>query len=101
MFTYTKEQLKAWKAKYGADKIFEVKSGDKKAVLHKPTRHDLSFATAGSSQGKDPVKFTEVLLKQCWIDGDREILEDDEHFLGVMPVLQALSEVKEAEIKKL
>jgi len=99
MFTYTQEQLESWKKKYG--EVFEVVSGDKKAILHKPSRQDLSFAMAGSSQAKDSVKFSEILLKQCWIDGDPEIQTVDDYFLSVVPVLGALSEVKEAEIKKL
>jgi hypothetical protein len=99
MFTYTAEQLESWKKKHGD--VFEVVSGDKKCILHKPTRQDLSYAMAGSSQAKDSVKFSEILLKQCWIDGDKEIQTVDDYFFSVVPVLSALSEVKEAEIKKL
>lgn len=101
MFEYTKEQLEGWKKKYGDGCVFEVIVEDKRAVLHKPSRKDLTYATAGSSGGKDAMKFAEVLLRQCWIDGDREILDDDEYFLGAVPTLQALTEVKKAEIKKL
>ncbi len=101
MFTYTADQLKDWKKKYGDDSVFEVVAEDKKAILHKPTRKDLSFANAGSSGGQDSIKFVEILLKQCWIDGDMEIQEVDDYFFGVVPVLEALSEYKEAEIKKL
>ena len=99
MFTYTKEQLNSWKEKHG--EVFEISCEDKKAVLHKPSRKDLSFAMVGSSQAKDTVKFSELLLKQCWIDGDKEFLEDDNYFLAAVPVLGALAETKEAEIKKL
>lgn len=101
MFEFTDEQLKRWKDKYGDDGIFEVTVEDKKAVLHKPSRKDLSFASAGSGQGSDAIKFSEILMRQCWIDGDMEIQEDDNYFLGAVPVLQAVSEVKKAEIKKL
>ena len=101
MFTYTKEQLKGWKEKYGDDNVFEITCEDKKAVLHKPTRKDLSFAMAGSGQAKDSVKFSEILLKQCWIDGDKEFQDNDNYFFAAVPVLGALSETKEAELKKL
>ncbi len=99
MFSYTEEQMAAWKKKHGT--VYEVKVDDKKAILKKPTRQDLSYATAGSGQGKDGMKFAELLLKQCWIDGDREILEDDEYFLSALPVLESITELKQAEIKKL
>ncbi len=101
MFEYTADQLKDWKKKYGDDKIFEIVVDDKKAILHKPTRKDLSFAMAGSSQAKDSIKFAEILLNQCWIDGDKEIKEEDDYFFGAVPKLEVLSETKEAEIKKL
>ena len=99
MFTYNEDQLKNWKEKYG--EVFEISCDDKKVLLHKPTRKDLSFAMAGSNQAKDSVKFSEILLKQCWIDGDKEFLEDDNYFLAAVPHLGALSETKEAELKKL
>lgn len=99
MFTYSKEQLKGWKEKYG--EVFEISCDDKKAILHKPTRQDLSFAMAGSNQAKDSVKFSEILLKQCWIDGDMEFQTNDNYFFSAVPVLGALSETKEAELKKL
>ena len=99
MFTYTKEQLKSWKGKFG--EIFEISCDDKKAILHKPTRKDLSFAMAGSNQAKDSVKFSEILLKQCWVDGDMEFQDVDKYFFAAVPVLGTLSEVKEAEVKKL
>lgn len=100
MFEFTDEKLKEWKEKHG-DRLFMVKVEDKLAVVRKPGRKDLSFATAGSSQGRDALKFAEILLKQCWIDGDKEIMEDDDYFLGAVPTLEALAENKKAEIKKL
>ena len=99
MFTYTAAQLKGWKEKYG--EVFEIVCDDKKAVLHKPSRKDLSFAMAGSNQAKDSVKFSEILLAQCWIDGDEEFKTNDTYFFAAVPVLGALSETKEAELKKL
>ena len=101
MFEYTKEQIRKWKEKYGEDGVFEVTVGDKRAVLHKPSRKDLSYATAGSGQGTDAMKFSEILMRQCWVDGDSEILYNDDYFLGAVPVLQAVTEVRKAEIKKL
>ena len=70
-------------------------------MLHKPSRQDVSFANAGSSQGQDSVKYVEILLKQCWIDGDTEIQTDDDYFFDVIPLMTAMREQKEAEIKKL
>lgn len=101
MFTYTDEQFQEWEKKYGKGKVFELTIEDKRAVLRKPDRKALSFATTGSSGGKDPMKFNEVILNQCWIAGDEEIREDDDYFLAACPVLEGLMEAKQAELKKL
>lgn len=99
MFTYTEDQLKSWKEKYG--EVFEISCDDKRAIVRKPSRKDLSFALAGSNQGKDSVKYVEILLKQCWVDGDMEFQTEDDYFFAAVPTLETLSEIKEAEIKKL
>jgi len=92
---FTKEQIKEWKAKHG--ELFEITVEDKSCILHRPTRKDLSYASAV----KDPIKMSEVMLKALWVDGDEEIKEDDSLFLAAIQKMQDILEVKEAEIKKL
>ena len=65
--------------------------------MHRPTRKDLSYASAV----KDPVKMSEVMLNALWVAGDEEIKEDDSLFLAAIQKMQDILEVKEAEIKKL
>lgn len=92
---FTKEQIKEWKAKHG--ELFEITAEDKSCILHRPTRKDLSYASAV----KDPIKMSEVMLNALWVDGDEEIKEDDSLFLAAIQKMQEILEVKEAEIKKL
>lgn len=93
----TKEQITLWKKKYGV--VFQLDVDGKTAYLRKPDRKTLSYAsTVGQS---DPLKFNEVLLKGCWIDGDEEIRTDDDLFLAASGKLGELIQVKEAELKKL
>ena len=93
---FTKEQIKEWKAKHG--ELFEITVEDKSCILHRPTRKDLSYASAV----KDPIKMSEVMLNALWVDGDEEIKEDDDSlFLAAIQKMQEILEVKEAEIKKL
>ncbi len=47
------------------------------------------------------MKYNEVLLENCWLDGDEEIKKDDSLFLGVSSHLAEIIEIKTAEIKKL
>ena len=92
---FTKEQIKEWKAKHG--ELFEITVEDKNCILHRPTRKDLSYASAV----KDPIKMSEVMLNALWVAGDEEIKEDDSLFLAAIQKMQDILEVKEAEIKKL
>ena len=92
---FTKEQIKEWKAKRG--ELFEITVEDKSCILHRPTRKDLSYASAV----KDPIKMSEVMLNALWVAGDEEIKEDDSLFLAAIQKMQDILEVKEAEIKKL
>lgn len=92
---FTKEQIKEWKAKHG--ELFEITVEDKSCILHRPTRKDLSYASAV----KDPIKMSEVMLNALWVGGDEGIKEDDSLFLAAIQKMQDILEVKEAEIKKL
>ena len=69
---YTTEDINKWKATHGD--LFEISVEGKSCVLHKPTRQDLSYA----SVIKDPIKMSEVMLKQLWVAGDEEIKTNDE-----------------------
>lgn len=93
----TDKQIQEWKKKHG--EIFLVEVEDKKAYLKAPDRKTLSAASAIGA--KDPIKFNETILKNCWIEGDKELLEDDKYFLAVGQQIDKLIEVKEASIKKL
>ena len=92
---YSKEDINKWKATHGD--LFEIGVEGKSCVLHKPTRQDLSYA----SVIKDPIKMSEVMLKQLWVAGDEEIKTNDELFMAVVAKMDEVLKVKEAEIKKL
>lgn len=92
---YTKEQVSEWKQKHG--EVFELSVDGYSCILRKPGRRDLSYV----SVVKDPIKMSETLMKQLWVDGDREIQERDDLFLAVLPKMEEVIKVKESEIKKL
>lgn len=92
---YSTEDINKWKATHGD--LFEISVEGKSCVLHKPTRQDLSYA----SVIKDPIKMSEVMLKQLWVAGDEDIKTNDELFMAVVAKMDEVLKVKEAEIKKL
>jgi hypothetical protein len=97
MFTANKEQIENWKGKYGD--VFRVQVDDKVCYLKKPSRKALGYASMAGKE--NPLKFNEVLLNDCWLDGDADIKTNDDLFLSVSSRLAELIEVKEAELEKL
>lgn len=92
----TKEQIAGWKKKHG--EVFQITVDGKSCVLRRPTRRDLSYV---STIKEDKLQVLETLLNQLWVDGDKEIKEDDQLFFAVAQKMETILEVKEAEIKKL
>ena len=62
----TKEQIQEWKNQY--KDIFVISVEDKKVYLRTPDRKTLSYASTLAT--KDPLKFNEVILDNCWLGGD-------------------------------
>ena len=91
----TPEQIAEWKAPHG--EFFHIEIEDRICYLKKPTRQTLSFA---SQVGSDPMKFNEVILKNCWIDGDEDIMTNDNYFLAASSKLDQVIEFKKAELVK-
>ena len=67
------------------------------AYLKNPTRKIISMATAVG--GKDPIKFGELILQNCWLGGDERIKTDDELFLSANAILGELIKIKSATLK--
>lgn len=93
----TKEQIEGYKKEY--QDIYLVTVEDKKCYLHKPTRQTLDLAL--SSREKKRSLYGETILKNCWIAGNKEILEEDEYFYAATSQLDDLITFKDAELKKL
>ena len=94
---FKNEQIESWKKQHGKDAIFLIVVEDKSCAIRKPTRQEFSFV----SGIKDPIQLSETLFKQLWLDGDKEILEDDDYFLAISSKLDQVIKFKEAEVKKL
>jgi len=93
----TKEKIQEWKKQYGDVYVLNIE--DKKAYLRTPDRQTLSYASTLAT--KDPLKFNEVVLNNCWLGGDEEIKTDDTLFLAASSKLPDLIQIKEATLEKL
>jgi hypothetical protein len=93
----TQEQINAWKELY--EDVWKITVDGKVAFLKSPDRKTLGFAS--SVGASDPMKFNEILLKNCWLAGDMEIQTNDKLFLSASSKLAELIEIKETEMVKL
>ncbi len=98
----TPEQIEEHKAKHGRVFLFEVEETGKWCLLRLPKRKDLSAATA--AMGKNPMKFTEVLIRACYVAGD-DPMQDMEDigglFMSVSAKIDELVKIKDGELKEL
>lgn len=92
------ELINELKAKHGQIYLISFEDG-KRAYLKKPDRNVLSMAM--TKMQTNPLGFAETVLNQCFVGGDDEVKTNDDYFLGAATQLEALMEVKNAELKKL
>lgn len=73
--------------------------GDKMALFKNPSRKVIGVAS--SYLATNLVKYTEEIANNCFVEGDRELIDEDEYFLSILPELQSLGERKSVEVAKL
>jgi len=99
MFEANDKTISKWKEEYGT--VYLIRSKDKtSAGYFRPAdRKILGHAQAVGSG--DPYKFNEILLRDCWLAGDEDLLSNEAKFLGVSSEAHQLIEVVGAEVEKL
>lgn len=100
---YTEEQVTKWS---NANKgLFFLPILDKdgsimKLGIMKPiNRHILSYASTKLTEG-GLYEFLEACMRECWIDGDQEILDDDNFFIPAANSFNKILEGYKAHLLK-
>lgn len=96
MYKPTKERIAELKAEHGD--LFLITVEDKAAFFKRPSRKALSYAAKAGE--KDPLAFNEVIMKDTYIEGDKELMEDDGYFLGAANQIGELVQVKTSTLEK-
>lgn len=91
------QKIETWKQKHKTIFAYEVEG--KTVYLKQPDRKTLSAATIGSKG--DPIKYNEIVLKNCWLGDNIEMLEDDSIFYGLSQKIDEITNAKIGELKKL
>lgn len=83
---------------------YEIEVEGYKCRLSEPTRQTLKIVYSKMLKADGSLNLIEggeIMLNSCWIDGDKEIKEDDKLFVSACLSACQLIEVKEAKLKKL
>lgn len=88
----------AKKAKY------EIEVDGKKCQLCPLDRATLEIALGmvmATSGNPQYIRAGEIILRKCWVSGDKEILENDDLLVAAAMKAYELIEIKEATLKKI
>ena len=93
----TQAKIEEWKKTHGD--VWRITVDGRECYLKPPSRRTLGYASMAAKE--NPLKFNEIILRDCWLAGDEEIKTDDTLFLSTGKALEGIIETKEAELEKL
>lgn len=93
----SEKEIASLKERFG--EIWEFEVDGRYCYMKKPDRSVLAAAMANGQ--KNPIKFNETLVNNCFVHGYAGFKTDDNLFLAVSQELSELIETKVATVKKL
>lgn len=99
---FGEDKLAEWRKQFGSLwflPILKDEEVEKFAVMKPITRTALSYA-ASKLEDDGLYGFLESCMRECWIDGDAEILDDDEYFIPASMKFNKILEGKTAAFLK-
>ena len=92
----TEAEIEMWKRLFGD--IFSTIVEHHIAYFKKPSRQQMSYAMLFAG---NPMKQAETLLRECFVGGSNEILNNMEYMLSASSIVNTLVEMKHVEVAKL
>lgn len=93
---FGEEKLNGWKMEYGNRELIYLKVDDKLAILRPPLADDLGdYLTAIGTNGM--TKAVAMIVESLWLDGDYELIEDEDMFIAVFLQINNILEGKKGE----
>jgi hypothetical protein len=100
---FTEDQVKKWSNQYKGLFFLPILNDhdqiEKLAIMKPIDRHILSYASTKISD-EGLYSFLEACMRECFIDGDKEIIEDDEYFIPAANTFNKILEGKKASLVK-
>jgi len=95
---FTKEQIQAYKAKYG--NLYKYTASDGKSCLLRSPNLEILDACRTISGGSS-IKFDKALVDNCWVDGDKELRTLDKYQMGLFDWLGGIIDKVDGELEQL
>ena len=93
---FSQKKLDEWKEENGNRELIYLKVDDFLAVLRPPTAEDLGdYLTAIGTNGTS--KAVAFIVEQLWLEGDYQLIEDEELFIAVFLQINNILEGKKGE----
>lgn len=97
------EDVEKWQKTYGGmwflPVIDENENIEKLGILKPISRHILSHAST-KIEDEGLYMFLEACMRECWIDGDTELLDEDEYFIPAAMKFNKIMESKKVAFLK-
>lgn len=84
--------------------IYEIEVEGKKCQLCKLDRATLEITLGmvmATNNTPQYIRAGEIILRKCWVSGDKEILDDEDLLIAAAMKAYELIEIKEASLKKI
>lgn len=93
---FTQKKLDDWKSEFGNRELIFLKVDNFLAVLRPPLADDLGdYLTAIGSNGM--AKAVAMIVDQLWLDGDYQLIEEEDLFIAVFLQMNNILEGKKGE----
>lgn len=97
---FGQEKLDELKSQYNGRSLIYLKVGEYLAILRPPTAEDLGdYVTAIGTNGMS--KAVALIVEQLWLEGDYELIDDEDNFIAVFLQINNILEGKKAEFFRL
>lgn len=89
-------KIDSWKSQFKGRELIAIKVEDALAVLRPPTADDLGdYMTAIGTNGMS--KAVAMIVEQLWLEGDIELIDDEDKFIAVFLQVNNILEGKKAD----
>jgi hypothetical protein len=100
---FGKEQIVKWSNQYKGLFFLPITDDEgnieKLAIMKPIDRHILSYASTKIND-EGLYAFLEACMRECFIDGDKDIIDDDEYFIPAANTFNKILEGKKAHLLK-